>query len=435
MDWVTKFGNFSPAQIKRINYCRLFFNVVTVADIVNEAGTHVGHFYWWARTEHHPLGKCKLNHRRLQAKPKSTLSWTLWRKALALFAHPDRQLDTPLGDWLLPADKLRMAWPFYFDPNNQCLYQRTLSNQFKCISGTNRAKTTFATKGASTVTRVPNSAVPAPVFVSKRAGKGKKTDFEKVKFWKLRGPLMLQQNLQMPQSAPESFDEYIGQLEEWDRNLFASMEWGNGVTALEVAELVTNGEFLVASDGAADPITGKASFGWLLTDIEGNTMVACAGPVYGFISPVSYRAEAYGVLSPTRFLKHLQIFFKLPSIKSYKHYCDNKSVIGHCKKCLKRSTYSPNDTLASDWDVLHQITDAFRQAAATPKMIHVKSHQDQDQKFEDLSLKAQLNCRADWLAGDYMQDHPEEDWDQGTTVSSQFGTATHCCWNSHLQNG
>jgi hypothetical protein len=44
MDWVVNYGDFSPAQIKRINYCRLSFNVVTVADIGNAEGTHVESF-------------------------------------------------------------------------------------------------------------------------------------------------------------------------------------------------------------------------------------------------------------------------------------------------------------------------------------------------------------------------------------------------------
>jgi hypothetical protein len=86
MDWVIKFGNFSPAQIKRINYCRLYFNVVTVADISNVAGTHVEAYYWWAKANEHPLGKHKLGYLRLQERPKSVDSWVLWRKALKLFA-------------------------------------------------------------------------------------------------------------------------------------------------------------------------------------------------------------------------------------------------------------------------------------------------------------------------------------------------------------
>lgn len=89
-------------------------------------------------------------------------------------------------------------------------------------------------------------------------------------------------------------------------------------------------------------------------------------------------------------------------------YCDNISVF-HCRRCLKRSILSPNDTLVSDWDVLHQIIDSFSNIPTHPIMIHVKSRQDQDTPFENLSLKVQLNCKADWLAGDYLKDYHKDD--------------------------
>jgi hypothetical protein len=155
----------------------------------------------------------------------------------------------------------------------------------------------------------------------------------------------------------------------------------------------------VASDGASDPKTGKARFGWLLTDPTGNIMVQCTSPIYGN-KLVSYQAEAYGALSPARFLYHIRHFFKLPTIHKYKYYCDNKSNILHDQGCHKRSTLSPNDTLVSAWDVLHQIPDTLSKANSQPAMIHVKSHQDEATPFEDLLLRAQLNCLADTLAGD-----------------------------------
>jgi hypothetical protein len=64
------------------------------------------------------------------------------------------------------------------------------------------------------------------------------------------------------------------------RHLFGSMTWGTNLTAVDVADQVTNRPFLVASDGASDPKTWRATFGWLLIDPTGNIMVQCAGPVY-----------------------------------------------------------------------------------------------------------------------------------------------------------
>jgi hypothetical protein len=95
-------------------------------------------------------------------------------------------------------------------------------------------------------------------------------------------------------------------------------------------------------------------------------------------------------------------------VSLYKHYCD-ESVIVHCKKCKKPTTVAPNHTLSIDWDVLRQIRDSFSTASNPPAMIHVKSHQDDKKRYDELELKVQLNCLADKLAGAYMVAHSEDD--------------------------
>jgi hypothetical protein len=50
MDWVVNYSNFGPADIKAVNYCRLYFNVVTVSDITNAQGTHIDELTGQERT-------------------------------------------------------------------------------------------------------------------------------------------------------------------------------------------------------------------------------------------------------------------------------------------------------------------------------------------------------------------------------------------------
>jgi hypothetical protein len=138
------------------------------------------------------------------------------------------------------------------------------------------------------VDSVPDTAIPAPVSVSdKHCTSGKQNDFASVPQWRLKGHVWGQQETTAEQAEPTTFEEYISHLEEWDRHLFASMTRGTNLTAVDIADQVTNRPFLVASDGASDPKTGSATFGWLLTDPTGNIMVQWAGPVYGN-KPVSY---------------------------------------------------------------------------------------------------------------------------------------------------
>jgi hypothetical protein len=122
MDWVVNYSNFGPADIKAVNYCRLYFNVVTVSDITNAQGTHIDEHYWSGKDSE--IRNHTTWHKRLQDKPASAKSWGLWRKALHLFAHGNRQLDNPLGKWLYTPENQRMAWPFYYDPIGSTFYRR-----------------------------------------------------------------------------------------------------------------------------------------------------------------------------------------------------------------------------------------------------------------------------------------------------------------------
>ena len=102
-------------------------------------------------------------------------------------------------------------------------------------------------------------------------------------------------------------------------------------------------------------------------------------------------------------------FFGRQTLASYVHLCDNESATDTSAKCLEYEGWYPNDTLSSDWDVIQQIEEAFRAAITVPTMEHIKSHQDKNRAIETLPLKAQLNCKADKLAGSYMKRHQHKD--------------------------
>ena len=55
------------------------------------------------------------------AKPACKDTWKLWRRALKLFAHSSGILKTKLGKWLLPHDKLRRQWTWYYSPSEDCM--------------------------------------------------------------------------------------------------------------------------------------------------------------------------------------------------------------------------------------------------------------------------------------------------------------------------
>jgi len=94
MDYAVKSRVFKAAALRRINYCRLYLHVVTVADIANAAGTSVRADMWWG--EHCPdIDPNGQDNRR--EKPPSAGTWALWRKFLRLFARRNKTLRYPLG--------------------------------------------------------------------------------------------------------------------------------------------------------------------------------------------------------------------------------------------------------------------------------------------------------------------------------------------------
>jgi hypothetical protein len=110
MDHVLESGLFTKAEIRRLNYCRLYLQAITIADIASPDGEN--------------LVRCKLQGNfSLQSsrtrwlevhqdKPSST-EWQLWRKANLLWSYPAGRLRIPLREWLYPSQHLRHHYMAY----------------------------------------------------------------------------------------------------------------------------------------------------------------------------------------------------------------------------------------------------------------------------------------------------------------------------------
>jgi hypothetical protein len=89
--------------------------------------------------------------------------------------------------------------------------------------------------------------------------------------------------------------------------------------------------------------------------------------------------------------------------------------------------------MASEWDVLAEIRTAMQLLGdSQPILSHIKGHQDDNRPLEDLPLQAQLNCRADKLADQYLKDFPDIDRTRvpilptsGSQLNLAKGTVTH----------
>jgi hypothetical protein len=223
---------------------------------------------------------------------------------------------------------------------------------------------------------------------------------------------------------------------------------------------------LVLTDGSAP--TGRGSFGWVISDDNGNILAQYKGAVFGGRITL-YCSEGYGILSVLRFLlrmrqvhrkegqpevqselldllreriiqsqqskdeEHGEGIMREETLCSHPLVCDNKSMVNKVNEIVKYDKIYPNVTMESEWDILAEIRTTMRElASSSPSLSHIKSHQDRKKPFEELPLQAQLNFRADWLAEAYLQENPDVDHSRAPVLPSSgcqlhlaSGTATH----------
>jgi hypothetical protein len=112
MDHVLQSQLFTAQQIRRINYCRLFLQVVTVSNMTNASGNRL--FNGMLSGDTKDILSETMWHYTHQGRPNSN-TWKLWHQACAIFST-NGVLHDLLDEWLLPAAQQRQRWPHYFDP-------------------------------------------------------------------------------------------------------------------------------------------------------------------------------------------------------------------------------------------------------------------------------------------------------------------------------
>ena len=153
MDVALTSGRFKAAAIQRLNYCRLYLNVLLLSDIIMPCGTQLDPA---AYEGNKALYFTNPHHRVSQAKPGQK-SWKIWRKLLNSLCQPKRRwiLKQPLGSWQVPNSQLVQHWPYFMDATRQTVYKRTE----KAFTLHNRITYDYDKEAAGTTDTLPASAV------------------------------------------------------------------------------------------------------------------------------------------------------------------------------------------------------------------------------------------------------------------------------------
>ena len=401
MDTILRSAAFTNDQIKIINYCRLYLQVVTVSDICHANGTQVdaGYLSGYPTLLSSQTTWITIN----QARPADK-HWELWQLAIRTWCRDDNSLYQPLGDWLDSGDQLRRQWPFYYDLRSKFLYVR---HQDQYLQYEHQSDQVFIHSRSLTWTPHSHS---LPVHATMLHGQD---------MWQIQHPIPVLPTSPLPQ-IPETFQEYVDCLPLWEQDLFAQLEMSFGCYTLldlidqyPVESPSSNHDkpqqlssLIAVSDGSS--MEGNMTFGWTMSLPNGQRLAGCAGPAPGS-KDSSFRAEAYGMLSMLRFLFHLTSFCAATPTWQTQFSTDNQPLLKRIREYQRYNTYYPNATANADWDVLQAIVTTCAQMTIVPFFRHVKGHQDDKTAYDNLPLEAQLNVDADHEAGAYYQMHPHAD--------------------------
>ena len=111
MDSILASRAFTAAEIRRLNYCRLYLQAQTLSDLVTLGGRSLDK----AKLVGNPSLMSSTSHGvQINQSSPSDVDWKLWRRANTLWSTPGGHLRQPLGPWLLHIKRQRQRHAAYW---------------------------------------------------------------------------------------------------------------------------------------------------------------------------------------------------------------------------------------------------------------------------------------------------------------------------------
>ena len=311
MDLIIQSGRYSTAQVQKLNYCRLYLQAVTLSDITKPNGHELDPCLLAGRPS---LFSSRTRWHTVQQDRPSESEWKLWKTANSLWSDQYGHLFQPLGAWLqsLPnhrfqlfAYKYRKSLFILTEDGEYAVFRQSKANRY-------RPSTSSPTRA---YIHLPERACPAEVSPSLNNG------------WQLNGnPAPMLRIRALSSSSTATFDLLVSSLDPWETELLNLVTFN--VDPFSLCLELTPG-FRAVSDGSVK-LQQHASFGWVLSTLDGVRLATGMGPARGRL-PKSYRAEAYGLLSFLRFLIRVKELTSMQAPWSGILATDNQGVLDTLK--------------------------------------------------------------------------------------------------------
>jgi ribonuclease HI len=393
---------YDGLQLHKLNTCRQFLKVITLADITTgdgkrltdealagePSGTTWHHYNW-------PRNPAEL----------SRSHWKLWEKALhQAFTSGNTSstsLQEPLGSWLVdPSD----SWQWFYDPISNALYHKT-DDDWQAYTPTS-SRSTHSSRPTNKAFKLNPSIFIPPNIRSLEPATTRPLsslhDSDTVIFTGSAQPHQpaVQQAEEPTLQLGMTLQEAVTVLPESEKWAVESCNIPENVDFV-IAQAIRNGIAVAASDGSFDEATGIATSGYQLcsatTELQFDNSITGANQSPGEAEDQSsYRSELAGILGVLVMVQSLCTLYEIQE-GAIEVALDNKSA----------AEQSAGDWLLRprqrDYDMLLDIRSRLQALPIQVNFRWVKGHQDSSppSNGRELDAWAKMNITADALAGQF----------------------------------
>ena len=355
---------YTNNQLKMLNNCRKFLQVMTLADITTGSGD--------ALTEHY---LCKKEHKSRNSyiwpyQPEPTTKMKkFWKKAVKkTFGLKQGKLSHRLGRWL---HNQNADWEWFYDPTTRNIYQQ-VGSRWKLW----QKVSTRGIHGRTSKYKFHSNCIATP----RRCQKATVSFFDNTRII-LTG---------YAECMPSSITSVTNNIKPND---FPIKILHTNLSTERLIQSLHDKQVHIVCDGSYFPEEKVGAAAWIIEDKLTATSMSGAMPTVGHKKiQNSCRSELMGLY---------WVFLHLHIICT-EHNIQDGAVEIHCdglNALQKLEMYRPGSYISGvNFDIVNAIT-AIRDALPlTITFHHVKGHQDKGSAYENLSRVAQLNVLVDSMA-------------------------------------
>jgi len=386
-------------QMEKLNACRMFLQVTTLAKITDHTGTSLLPQALVSSTNTSPKGLTNISYSTLKWPTINlpySACWKLWSQTICTLytgSATGMKLRTPLGQWNQQYEQYHF-WHWCMADPDHVIFCLSLIAPTRIAIPVLQCRNYI--KFSPTVPTAGPFAGPPITPIDPATG---------------QVALPVVQIDVTPQVATKIKcfrtirEQFRNMLRTWQHPMFGSLHKHKSPNKF-YQQLMQQKPIMMVSNASVQK-SGHSGFAWIV--VHNETQLWCSQGLAP--SPVedmhSRRAEAFGILAALIFIQHyLSCYPPVPASTTLTCYCDNLGVITNVNSFRDDDNSCPNETTNNDRDliiVISEVTDRCQPLEL--QFMYVKGHQD-TKADRPLTIPELHNVACNKLAKDYVNSTP-----------------------------